>query len=169
MVRVAGGLVGAVAATAVVVGVLVWLVGGSDPEPAASAGKLTAGTPSATPAQELEGGVTFEPLPALRITATGGEESLQLVGLRVPILLTLSGPVQRTEHLRPPRTGVVLDDLPAGTYAWSATADGYRPASGTVVVLAPLAPSSPASSQPPATSPPPTQQTFAPPVDPDRN
>jgi len=169
-----------VLAAVVVVGVvvaLVWALAGLGSDPERVDGELTAAVATPTGHVEPTGstapGHSFKPLRQLHVTATGGAGSIEFRGERVDIRLRLRGPVDRDQRRQLTRSGFLVENLPPGTYTWLVTALGHVKATGSVVVLArPTAPTStPAAALQPiaSTQSPTTQETFAPPVDPDRS
>ena len=158
------GVGAATAATLVVVGVVV-LTGSSADRASEDELSTTAGTPTVPVSSPTHHAA--HPLPALNVSASGGVGSVTFTGDSLQIRVMLSGPETRDDRLTVTPEGVVLDGLKPGTYHWRATAVKHQKVTGDVVVEA-----EPVTSTPEATAsqePPPAQQTFAPPVDPDRN
>jgi len=168
---VAAGLAGAVAIAAVA-WLLVWGAASLDsPEPDA---ELTpaAGTASVTASpsgQQTEHGASFDHTRKLRITVTGRIGTVRVTGERAEIRLHLKGPDLLDKHLSLSSSGVEIELAP-GTYRWVATAKARVKATGKVTVVAPSPSEAPATATPaaPSSEPRPSQETFAPPVDPDR-
>jgi len=167
---VAAGLVGAVTIAAVA-WLLVWGAGSLDsPAPDAELAPA-AGTSSVTASpsgQQTEHGASFDHTRKLRITVAGGIGTVRVTGEQAEIRLHLNGPDRLDEHLSLSSSGIEIELAP-GTYRWVATAKARVRATGKVTIVAPQ-PSDATNTETPTPSPEPrqSQETFAPPVDPDR-
>lgn len=124
--------------------------------------RITAASPTSPVTQPLEPGSSFRPLPLLRVEAVPAIGGIEFRGERLQVVVVIDGVSHR---LRLNHDGVLLDGLTAGSHDWTASGPGRLDVSGTTEVLLPPAPT---TSKTPTPEPPATQQTFAPPIDPDR-
>jgi hypothetical protein len=124
--------------------------------------RITAASPTSPVTQPLEPGSPFRPLPPLRVEAVPAIGGIEFRGERLRVVVVIDGVSHR---LRLNHDGVLLDGLTAGSHDWTASGPARLDASGTTDVLSQPAPT---TSTTPTPEPPATQQTFAPPIDPDR-